>query len=172
MAVVMMPIEYLVPHPGNPRKELGDLTELVESIKANGIYQNLTVMPLNENKPGEELKYMVLIGHRRLAAAKLAGLKEVPCSVVRNKSAKEQMSIMLVENMQRSDLSIYEQAQGFQQLLDFGMDIEDIASKSGFSQTTVRRRLKIAELDQKKLKEASEGRQLSLTDFDELAKVG
>lgn len=171
MAVVMMPIEYLVPHPGNPRKELGDLTELVESIKANGIYQNLTVMPLNENKPGEELKYMVLIGHRRLAAAKLAGLKEVPCSVVRNKSAKEQMSIMLVENMQRSDLSIYEQAQGFQQLLDFGMDIEDIASKSGFSQTTVRRRLKIAELDQKKLKEASEGRQLSLTDFDELAKV-
>ena len=171
MAVVMMPVEYLVPHPQNPRKELGDLTELVESIKSNGIYQNLTVMPLNENKSDEELKYMVLIGHRRLAAAKLAGLKEVPCSVIRNKSAKEQISIMLVENMQRSDLSVYEQAQGFQQLLDFGMDVEDIASKSGFSQTTVRRRLEIAKLDQKKLKEVSTSRQLSLTDFDELAKI-
>lgn len=171
MAVIMMPVDYLVPHPQNPRKDLGDLTELAESIKANGIYQNLTVMPLNENVPGEDIKYMVLIGHRRLAAAKLAGLKEVPCSVVRDKSAKEQMSIMLVENMQRNDLSIYEQAQGFQQLLDFGMDVEDIASKSGFSQTTVRRRLEIAKLDQGKLKEVSEGRQLSLTDFDTLAKV-
>lgn len=171
MAVIMMPVDYLVPHPQNPRKDLGDLTELAESIKANGIYQNLTVMALNENVPGEDIKYMVLIGHRRLAAAKLAGLKEVPCSVVRDKSAKEQMSIMLVENMQRNDLSIYEQAQGFQQLLDFGMDIEDIASKSGFSQTTVRRRLEIAKLDQGKLKEVSEGRQLSLTDFDTLAKI-
>lgn len=171
MAVVMMPIEYLVPHPGNPRKELGDLTELAEDIKINGIYQNLAVMPLNEHKPGEELKYMVLIGHRRLAAAKLAGLKEVPCSIVRNKNECEQTSIMLEENMHRKNLTVPEQAQGFQQLLDFGMDIEDIASKSGFSQTTVRRRLKIAELDQKKLKEVSEGRQLSLTDFDELAKV-
>lgn len=171
MTVIMMPVDYLMPHPQNPRKDLGDLTELAESIKANGIYQNLTVMPLNENVPGEDIKYMVLIGHRRLAAAKLAGLKEVPCSVVRDKSAKEQMSIMLVENMQRNDLSIYEQAQGFQQLLDFGMNVEDIASKSGFSQTTVRRRLEIAKLDQVKLKKVSEGRQLSLTDFDTLAKI-
>lgn len=171
MATIMMPVDYLVPHPQNPRKELGDLTELADNIKTNGIYQNLTVMPLNENVPGENIKYMVLIGHRRLAAAKLAGLQEVPCSIVRNKSEREQMSMMLEENMQRNGLTIFEQAQGFQQLLDLGMEIEDIADKSGFSQTTVRRRLEIAKLDQRKLKEVSEGRQLSLTDFDSLAKV-
>lgn len=171
MTVLMMDINYLVPHPQNPRKELGDLTELAESIKANGIYQNLTVMPINEDKADEEPKYMVLIGHRRLAAAKLAGLKEVPCSIQRNVSEQQQLQIMLMENMQRSDLTIIEQAQGFQQLLNLGVDIGYISQKSGFSKTTIRRRLEIAKLDQKKLKEVSSARQLSLGDFDELAKI-
>lgn len=171
MAVVNLPVEYLVPHPQNPRKELGDLTELAENIKQNGIYQNLTVVPVNEDIEGEEPKYMVLIGHRRLAAAKLAGLKEVPCAINRKADEREQLQIMLEENMQRTDLTIIEQAQGFQQLLDFGVKIETISQKSGFSQTTIRRRLEIAKLDQKKLKEVSSTRQLSLADFDELTKI-
>lgn len=171
MAVVNLPVEYLVPHPQNPRKELGDLTELTKNIKENGIYQNLTVVPVNEDKEGEEPKYMVLIGHRRLAAAKAAGLKEVPCAINRKADEREQLQIMLEENMQRTDLTILEQAQGFQQLLDFGVNIETISQKSGFSQTTIRRRLEIAKLDQKKLKEVSTSRQLSLTDFDELTKI-
>lgn len=171
MAVVNLPVEYLVPHPQNPRKEIGDIAELTENIKENGIYQNLTVVPVNEDKEGEEPKYMVLIGHRRLAAAKAAGLQEVPCVIKRNTDEREQLQIMLEENMQRSDLTIVEQAQGFQQLLDFGVDVETISKKSGFSKTTIRRRLEIAKLDQKKLKEVSTSRQLSLTDFDELTKI-
>lgn len=171
MAVINLPVEYLIPHPQNPRKELGDLTELTKNIKENGIYQNLTVVPVNENKKGEDPRYMVLIGHRRLAAAKAAGLKEVPCVIKRNTDEREQLQIMLEENMQRTDLTIYEQAQGFQQLLDFGVDIEIISQKSGFSKTTIRRRLEIAKLDQRKLKEVSASRQLSLTDFDELTKI-
>lgn len=171
MAVVNLPVEYLVPHPQNPRKELGDLTELADNIKQNGIYQNLTVVPVNEDKEGEEPRYMVLIGHRRLAAAKLAGLQEVPCAIRRDADEKEQLKIMLEENMQRTDLTIVEQAQGFQQLLDFGVDIETISRKSGFSKTTIRRRLEIAKLDQEKVKEVSTSRQLSLKDFDELTKI-
>ena len=171
MAVVNMPVECLVSHPQNPRKDLGNLEELTASIKENGIYQNLTVIPINEAVPDEEPKYMVVIGHRRLEAAKRAGLQEVPCAIVRGLTETEQLQIMLLENMQRNDLTIYEQAQGFQQLLDFGMDIEDISEQSGFSKTTIRRRLEIAKLDQKKLKEVSTSRQLSLTDFDELAKI-
>ena len=66
MAVVNMPVECLIPHPQNPRKDLGNLEELTASIKENGIYQNLTVIPVNEAVPGEEPKYMVVIGHRRL----------------------------------------------------------------------------------------------------------
>ena len=86
--------------------------------------------------------FTVVIGHRRLAAAKLAGLKEVPC-VIASMDAKEQVRTMLLENMQRSDLTVYEQAQGFQMMLDMGDSVEDIAAKSGFSKTTVRRRVKI-----------------------------
>lgn len=171
MAVVNMPVECLVPHPQNPRKDLGDLEELTASIKENGIYQNLTVIPVNEAVPGEEPKYMVVIGHRRLEAAKRAGLQEVPCAIVRDLSETQQLQIMLLENMQRSDLTVYEQAQGFQQLLDFGMDIEDISQQSGFSKSTIRRRLEIAKLDQNKLKELSSTRQLSLKEFDALAKI-
>ncbi len=171
MSVVNMPIEYLVPHPQNPRKDLGNLEELTASIKENGIYQNLTVIPINEEAPDEEPKYMVVIGHRRLEAAKRAGLQEVPCAIVRGMTETRQLQIMLLENMQRSDLTVYEQAQGFQQLLDFGMDIEDISQQSGFSKRTIRRRLEIAKLDQNKLKELSSTRQLSLKEFDELAKI-
>lgn len=171
MSVVNMPIEYLVPHPQNPRKDLGNLEELTASIKENGIYQNLTVIPINEEAPDEEPKYMVVIGHRRLEAAKRAGLQEVPCAIVRDLSETQQLQIMLLENMQRSDLTVYEQAQGFQQLLDFGMDIEDISQQSGFSKRTIRRRLEIAKLDQDKLKKLSSTRQLSLKEFDELAKI-
>ena len=171
MSVVNMPIEYLVPHPQNPRKDLGNLEELTASIKENGIYQNLTVIPINEEAPDEEPKYMVVIGHRRLEAAKRAGLQEVPCAIVRGMTETRQLQIMLLENMQRSDLTVYEQAQGFQQLLAFGMDIEDISQQSGFSKRTIRRRLEIAKLDQNKLKELSSTRQLSLKEFDELAKI-
>lgn len=171
MSVVNMPIEYLVPHPQNPRKDLGNLEELTASIKENGIYQNLTVIPVNEAVPDEEPKYMVVIGHRRLEAAKRAGLQEVPCAIVRGLTETQQLQIMLLENMQRSDLTVYEQAQGFQQLLDFGMDIEDISQQSGFSKRTIRRRLEIAKLDQNKLKELSSTRQLSLKEFDTLAKI-
>lgn len=76
-------IEKLCPHPDNPRKDLGDITELAESIKAQGILQNLTVVPYIGEVTGMPIEglYRVVIGHRRLAAAKLAGLKEVPCAI-------------------------------------------------------------------------------------------
>lgn len=155
-------IDKLHPHPDNPRKELGDVTELADSIRQNGIFQNLTVVPDGDS-------YTVIIGHRRMAAAKAAGLGKVPC-VVADMTPKEQIQTMLLENMQRSDLTVYEQAQGFQLMLDLGSTVEEIAEKSGFSQTTVRRRVKMMELDQDKLREVSK-RQLSLADFDKLAQI-
>jgi len=172
-----IPVDRLIPHPDNPRKNLGDLTELTESVKTVGILQNLTVTPA-ELVEGVEIPddnaqyYVVIIGHRRLAAAKAAGLETVPCADV-EMDRKEQLTTMLLENMQRSDLTVYEQAQGFQMMIDLGASVEEVAEKSGFSQTTVRRRLKIAELDQETLRQVSqdEGRQLSLSDFDKLAEI-
>lgn len=164
--LVMLPVEKLYPHPDNPRKDLGDLTELADSIRANGIYQNLTVIP----EGGGGGYYTVVIGHRRLAAAKLAGLTEVPC-VVAEMDRREQLQTMLLENMQRSELTAWEQAKGFQMMLDLGISVEDIAKDSGFSQKTVRSRLKMAELDADTLRRVSDERQITIGDLDELSKI-
>ncbi len=70
--LVLLPIDRLCPHPDNPRKDLGDLTELADSIKVNGILQNLTVVKHYGEISGEwNGLYRVIIGHRRLAAAKM-----------------------------------------------------------------------------------------------------
>lgn len=100
-------IEQLDIHPQNVRKVYTDIDELAESIKARGVMQNLTVVPTPDKKD----HYLVVIGNRRLTAARKAGLKTMPCSVV-EMTEKEQISTMLLENMQRSDLSVSEQAQG------------------------------------------------------------
>lgn len=169
--ITMLPVAMLHPHRDNPRKELGDLTELAESIKANGVMQNLTVIPIEEAEPETDRQgYTVIIGHRRLEAAKLAGLNEVPC-VITHMSRAKQLSTMLLENIQRNDLTVYEQAQGFQLMMDMGSTVKEISALSGFSEKTVKHRLEIAKLDGNKLKLANEDRQLSLADFAELEKV-
>lgn len=165
MELEMLPVDAIRQHPDNPRKQLGDLTELTESIRANGIYQNLTVVP----HPYEDGAYTVVIGHRRLAAAKAAGVEYVPCMVV-EMSERDQLRTMMLENMQRVDLTPYEQAQGFQLMIDMGDTVEDISASTGFTTKTVKKRLKMAELDSDLLKAASE-RQVSLADFDQLAKI-
>ena len=171
--VVLIQTDELHPHPDNPRKDLGDLTELADSIKANGVLQNLTVVPriVTGNLLGNTWQdgYTVVIGHRRLAAAKLAGLKELPC-IVSDMGLRDQVRTMLMENIQRADLTLYEQAQGFQMMMDMGDTVEDIARKSGFSQSTVRRRVKLLALDQEKLK-ASVERGANLVDYMELDKI-
>ena len=102
----------------------------------------------------------------------MAGLETVPC-IVSDMDEKEQTSVMLLENIQRSDLTVYEQAQGFQMMLDLGETEDTIAEKTGFSKKTVRHRLNIAKLDSKTLmeKERQDGYQLSLTDLYELEKI-
>ena len=130
--ITMIPVEKISPHPENPRKALGDLTELTESIKASGILQNLTVIPARGGR------YTVVIGHRRLAAAKEAGLAEVPC-VVREMSPEEQLATMMAENVQRHDLTPWEQIQGVQRMVQLGMELPEIARKTGIREKTVRR---------------------------------
>lgn len=182
--LVNIDVKRLFPHPDNPRKDVGDVTELSESLKKNGVMQNLTVIPISalteepENQPEADKislssDFHVLIGHRRLAGGKLAELETMPCVIVSNLSRKEQIGIMLEENMQRSDLTILEQAQGFQMMLDLGETEDSIAEKTGFSKRTVKRRLNIAKLDQTELKKRQDDGsfQLSLTDLYELEKV-
>ena len=196
--LTMLPVSAIYSHPDNPRKDVGDVTELADSIKKRGILQNLTVMPehwltMDEmaavveaytEDPTDELKelietkwsdegYTTLIGHRRTAAAKLAGISEAPCRIVYGLTKNEQISMMLEENMQRNDLTIYEQAESFQLMLDLGETVETLSDKTGFSKSTIYHRLNIAKLDQGVLKEKEddEAFQLTLKDMYELERV-
>lgn len=186
-----IPVTDLHPHPDNPRKDVGDVSELADSLKTAGVLQNLTVVPgyrlsaeewrevmaQFQKHPTEELRnlsntrksqegYTVLIGHRRLAAAKLAGLEVLPCAVV-SMTPQEQIATMLAENMQRTDLTVYEQAQGIQMMLDLGETVETVAQKTGLSQTTVRNRRKLLDLDQAAFEKSVE-RGGTLQDYMEL----
>ena len=165
--IVMLPRELLHPHPDNPRKDLGDLTELRESIREHGIMQNLTVVPETEEQ-GDG--YRILIGHRRFAASE-GILNDLPCVVAKGLSDREQVGIMLCENMQRSDLTYIEQAHGFQMMMDLGDTIETISEKTGFSKATIKHRIAITELDQSALDEAKKWFQPTITDFILLEKV-
>ena len=161
--IVYIGVDQLHPHPDNPRKNLGDLTELSESIKAKGVLQNLTVVP------AEDGGYRIIIGHRRHAAAVQAGLTKLPC-VVATMTPQEQFETMMVENVQRSDLTVYEQAEGFQMMLDMGGSVEQVAQKTGFSETTVRSRIKLLGLDKKKFQKA-EQRGATMTDYLKLNEI-
>ena len=168
--VLMLDIDRLHPHPNNPRKDLGDLEELVESIKKNGVLQNLTVLPLDEDYE----EFRVLIGHRRLAAAKKAGgIYQLPCSLIEDIPLSEQIAIMLEENMQRNELTYLEQADSFQMMLDLGETVGGIAEKTGFSESTIRRRIEIAKLDREVIhnREDQGMYQFCLADYEKLERL-
>ena len=155
--IIMINVSQLKHHPDNPRKNIGDITELSNSIKAKGILQNLTVVP------AETDKYFVVIGNRRFEAAKAAGLEKIPC-IISDMDYKTQIETMMVENIQREDLTVVEQAEGMQMMLDLGSTVEEISDKTGFSESTVRRRLKLNEYDRKKVV-AAQGRGATLEDL-------
>ncbi|MGN1418508.1 MAG: ParB/RepB/Spo0J family partition protein [Acutalibacteraceae bacterium] len=157
-------INKLYQHPDNPRKIFDDekTRELADSIKENGVMQNLTVVPFEDG-------FRVIIGHRRLAAAKMAGLTELPCKVV-DMDYKDQIATMLSENMQRVDLTVHEQVAGIQMMLDLGESAQDIQKHTGLSKTTVYHRMKMTELDRESLRQASE-RGGSIEDYIKLEKI-
>lgn len=168
-AIVEIGLDQLKIHPRNVRQSYEGIEELSASIKETGILQNLTVVP----DPEEEGTYFVVIGNRRLMAARKAGLASAPCRIADMKEAEQIMS-MITENMNRKGLKIHEEAAGIQMCLsDYGFTVEDVAQKTGLSETTVRHRANIAKLDRKALRERSEDGnfQLSITDLEKLEKV-
>ena len=163
-SIVYLSRYQLEPHPDNPRKDLGDLTELRESIRQNGIMQNLTVIPTDDTLE----HFRILIGHRRFAASE-GIVNELPCVIVEDLTDREQVGIMLCENLQRNDLTFYEQGQGFQMMLDLGDTIDEISEKTGFSKNTVKHRVEIAKLSKKAIEDNRF--QLTIGDLIELEKI-
>lgn len=162
--VVSILIEAIEPHPNNPRKNVGDVTELADSIKQSGLLQNLTVVP----HPVRFGQYRTLIGHRRLAAAKQAGLKCVPCVIIEDLSLAEQVAIMVSENMQRQDLTIPEQVESIQLMIDLGMSVEEVSEKTGLGRSTVYKRRAFSAFESTEFNKSAE-RGGTLQDYEKVA---
>lgn len=163
-----LPVEDLHPNPNNPRRQVGDVADLEASIRSQGIKQPLLVTPTGETDIDGHAQYRVVIGHRRLAAAKQAGLESVP-AIIERMDARREREVMLVENSQRSDLTPIEEADGYQGLLDLGVGVKEMAEKTGRSDRFVRRRLKIARIPQETRDMSADFSQLSLDQLDKLA---
>jgi ParB family chromosome partitioning protein len=139
----MIPIDKLAPNPSQPRTELGDLTDLVESIAEKGVLEPLLVRPSDVGG-----RFMIIAGERRYRASLQVGLAELPC-IEMDVDEREVAEISLIENLQRRDLNPFEEADGLQALADrFGYTHEEIAKKIGKSRSSITETLSLASMPQ------------------------
>lgn len=140
--VVLLPVRDIVPNPNQPRVDFDEyeLSLLADSIRQNGILQPLTVRPIGDGG------YELIAGERRLRAAAMAGLQRVPC-LVRRVDEKTAALFALLENLQRSDLDLFEEAEGLRRLLQFqGMTQAEAAERLGIAQSTLSNKLRLLRL--------------------------
>jgi len=137
----MIALDKLDPNPEQPRVEIGDLTDLTASIREKGVLEPLLVKPSRLNG-----RWMIIAGERRWRAAREAGIREVPC-IEMDVDDRAVAEISLIENMQRKDLTPWEEADGLKALTErFGYTHEEVARKVGKSRTTITEALSIATL--------------------------
>jgi ParB family chromosome partitioning protein len=128
----MIPMDKVRPNPEQPRKALGDLRELTDSIREKGVLEPLLVRYV----PREDT-YYIISGERRYHAAKAAGLHELPC-IEKIADDAETLELALIENLQRKDLTPFEEADGLARLAaQFDYTHEDIAKKIGKARSSV-----------------------------------
>jgi ParB family chromosome partitioning protein len=146
-------ISRVHPHPGNIRSELGDLDEMAASIRAHGILQPVAVEP----HPARAGHWQVIAGHRRLEAAKLAGLDVVPITL-REPDGALPAELMLIENLHREGLNAIDKAEAMGALRDAGYSVARIAASIGLAEGTVYHYLSLLDLDDKSRRYVRDGR--------------
>jgi ParB family chromosome partitioning protein len=133
----LVPLEDIDPNPNQPRQALGDLTELVASVREKGILEPILVRPKGS-------RFEIVAGERRYRAAFEVGLAEIPC-IVRDATDAEMMELALIENLQRKDLTPFEEADGLKTLADaYGYTHEMMAKRLGKSRTSITEGLSLA----------------------------
>ena len=139
---LLLPLQKVEPNPDQPRRRFDEaaLQELADSIRQHGIIQPLTVRKLPSGF------YQIIAGERRWRAARMAGLREVPVTVI-EADDKKAMELALIENLQRADLDPIEEAQGYQQLMqEYGMTQSAVADRVGRSRPAVANALRLLAL--------------------------
>jgi len=135
----IVPIDQIDPNPNQPRQVMGDLTELMASISEKGIIEPLVVRQRGE-------RFQIVAGERRYQAAVQVGLMELPI-VIRDVDEREMLEIALVENLQRKDLTPFEEAEALQSLVQrYGHTHEDLARRLGKSRTAITESLSLAKM--------------------------
>lgn len=135
-------ISKIKPNPWQPREnfDISRLEELVASIKTHGIIEPLVVTE------GKKDKYELIVGHRRLEAAKILGLEKVPI-IIREAKEQEKLELALVENLQRKDLNALERARAYQKLQkEFNLSQIEIAQRIGRARATIANSLRLLDL--------------------------
>jgi len=128
----MIPVEQIRPNPDQPRKSIGDLRDLTDSVREKGVLEPLLVRFV----PREDC-YYIISGERRYHAARAAGLREIPC-IEKTADDAETLEIGLIENLQRKDLTAFEEADGLHRLAtQFEYTHEDVARKIGRARSSV-----------------------------------
>lgn len=159
-----VPVSKIKPAPDNPRESLGDIDGLAESIKAQGVLEPLVVVQDNGG-------FTIVAGWRRFEAAKIAKLTEVPV-VVREFNDQQRIEAMLVENLQREDLTPIEEARTFLKLTEepFSLSQRDLAPRVGKSQSHISKRLALLRLPETVQKDVEKAK-LSVQDAEQLARL-
>ena len=141
-SVLQIDINKIEANPNQPRKEFDEISlmELAHSIYQNGILQPISV---RQNENGS---YEIIAGERRYRAAIIAGLKEIPCIII-DADERQAALFSLIENIQRHDLSFFEEAKAIQRLISYyGLSQEEAAKKLGKAQSTLSNKLRILKL--------------------------
>lgn len=144
MRVRLIRVSEIVPNPNQPRQALHpeELEELASSIRSYGVLQPILVRPRGR-------RFELVAGERRLRAAQLAGLERIP-AVVQELKERESALLAIVENVQRQNLSVLEEAGALRRLLDeFGLTQEELAQRIGRSQAGVANKLRLLKLDRR-----------------------
>lgn len=146
----MVPLSTIEPDPNQPRSTMGDLAELVASIREKGVLEPILVRPrpgleMEEEEPAGVL-YRIISGERRYRASQEAGLYEVPV-IEMDVSEQEALEIALIENLQRKDLTPFEEAEGYRMLAEnHSYTHEEIASSVGKSRTVITESLSLLQM--------------------------
>ncbi len=169
---MMLRLSSIEPNKEQPRKQFDEdaLMELADSIRQHGVIQPLLVRPLDNGM------YQLVAGERRWRASRMAGLMEVPV-VIRDLSDHEAMEIALIENLQRKDLNVIEEALGYQQLMEkYNMTQEKVAERVGKSRPAVANALRLLNLpeqviDMVKAGEVTAGHARALLKLDDEVEI-
>jgi len=140
--VAQLAIDRFAPNPDQPRKyfDEAELKELADSIAVHGIIQPVIAADAQDGS------YIIIAGERRIRAARLAGLSEVPV-IIREYTDQKRMEISLIENIQRTDLNPIEEASAYKNLMDFArLSQEELAARVGKNRSTVTNALRLLKL--------------------------